>query len=205
MGGMRESGLGRRQGAEGIRRYTETQSVGTQRLVRFAPDARHVRRGVRQGDDRQPAPDEEAGPRLSRRRLRRPGRRLRLRRLGRRAAADREGLPRRRARGRCPVRRRGLRGDVLRPQAVPVPARGRLLRHPAHRRAQGLPDPLRRGRGRRVAGLRQHALRAAARVLRRPAVARHHRLARRAGAVLRPGQADARRGRRTRCTRRPTR
>jgi acyl-CoA reductase-like NAD-dependent aldehyde dehydrogenase len=37
MGGMRRSGLGRRQGAEGIRRYTEIQSVGTQRLVRIAP------------------------------------------------------------------------------------------------------------------------------------------------------------------------
>ncbi len=37
MGGMRESGVGRRQGAEGILRYTETQSVATQRLLRFAP------------------------------------------------------------------------------------------------------------------------------------------------------------------------
>ncbi len=37
MGGMRESGMGRRQGAEGILRYTESQSVGTQRLLRFAP------------------------------------------------------------------------------------------------------------------------------------------------------------------------
>ncbi len=37
MGGMRESGMGRRQGAEGIHRYTETQSVGTQRLIRFGP------------------------------------------------------------------------------------------------------------------------------------------------------------------------
>jgi len=37
MGGMRESGLGRRQGAEGILRYTETQSVATQRLLRFSP------------------------------------------------------------------------------------------------------------------------------------------------------------------------
>ena len=35
-------------------------------------------------------------------------------------------------------------------------------------------------------------------VLRRPAVGAHHRLAGRAGAVLRPGQADARRRRRTR-------
>jgi succinate-semialdehyde dehydrogenase/glutarate-semialdehyde dehydrogenase len=31
MGGMRQSGLGRRQGAEGILRYTEPQSVGVQR------------------------------------------------------------------------------------------------------------------------------------------------------------------------------
>jgi acyl-CoA reductase-like NAD-dependent aldehyde dehydrogenase len=37
MGGMRESGLGRRQGAEGIHRYTEAQSVAVQRLVPIAP------------------------------------------------------------------------------------------------------------------------------------------------------------------------
>ena len=37
MGGMRESGMGRRQGGEGIHRYTETQSVATQRLIRFGP------------------------------------------------------------------------------------------------------------------------------------------------------------------------
>lgn len=37
MGGMRESGMGRRQGSEGIHRYTESQAVGTQRLIRFAP------------------------------------------------------------------------------------------------------------------------------------------------------------------------
>jgi succinate-semialdehyde dehydrogenase/glutarate-semialdehyde dehydrogenase len=37
MGGMRESGMGRRQGSEGIHRYTESQAVGTQRLLRFAP------------------------------------------------------------------------------------------------------------------------------------------------------------------------
>lgn len=37
MGGMRESGQGRRQGGEGLLRYTETQSVATQRLVRLAP------------------------------------------------------------------------------------------------------------------------------------------------------------------------
>jgi acyl-CoA reductase-like NAD-dependent aldehyde dehydrogenase len=37
MGGMRESGTGRRQGAEGVLRFTETQSVATQRVVRIAP------------------------------------------------------------------------------------------------------------------------------------------------------------------------
>jgi succinate-semialdehyde dehydrogenase/glutarate-semialdehyde dehydrogenase len=37
MGGMRQSGLGRRQGSEGVLRFTETQSVATQRLVRIAP------------------------------------------------------------------------------------------------------------------------------------------------------------------------
>jgi len=37
MGGMRDSGLGRRQGSEGIHRYTESQSVGTQKAIRFAP------------------------------------------------------------------------------------------------------------------------------------------------------------------------
>jgi succinate-semialdehyde dehydrogenase/glutarate-semialdehyde dehydrogenase len=37
MGGMRQSGMGRRQGSEGIHRYTESQSVGQQKLVRFAP------------------------------------------------------------------------------------------------------------------------------------------------------------------------
>jgi len=37
MGGMRQSGLGRRQGAEGIHRFVETQSVAAQRVLPFAP------------------------------------------------------------------------------------------------------------------------------------------------------------------------
>ena len=37
MGGMRESGQGRRQGSEGIHRYTETQSVASQAVLRFGP------------------------------------------------------------------------------------------------------------------------------------------------------------------------
>ena len=196
MGGMRESGTGRRQGAEGVLRFTETQSVATQRVMRARPAVRDVRRAVRQGDDRQPAAPQEARSRMSHDvRLRRPGHRLGLRRLGHRAAADREGLPGRRARGRCPVRGRRPARDVVRGLEVPLPARGRLLRHPAHRRAPRLPDRVRRRCRRRLAGLRQHALRAAVAVLRRPAVEPHHRLARGARALLRPGQADARRGR----------
>ncbi|WP_435769789.1 succinic semialdehyde dehydrogenase [Nocardioides sp. SYSU DS0651] len=37
MGGMGDSGLGRRHGAEGIRKYTESQTVATQRLVPLGP------------------------------------------------------------------------------------------------------------------------------------------------------------------------
>jgi succinate-semialdehyde dehydrogenase / glutarate-semialdehyde dehydrogenase len=37
MGGMRSSGLGRRQGVEGIRRYVDPQAIATQRVVPIAP------------------------------------------------------------------------------------------------------------------------------------------------------------------------
>jgi succinate-semialdehyde dehydrogenase/glutarate-semialdehyde dehydrogenase len=37
MGGMGDSGLGRRHGAEGIRKYTEAQTVATQRLLPLGP------------------------------------------------------------------------------------------------------------------------------------------------------------------------
>jgi succinate-semialdehyde dehydrogenase/glutarate-semialdehyde dehydrogenase len=37
MGGMEASGLGRRHGAEGIRKYTEAQTVAVQRLLPIAP------------------------------------------------------------------------------------------------------------------------------------------------------------------------
>ena len=37
MGGMGQSGLGRRHGAEGIRKYTEAQTVAEQRVVPIAP------------------------------------------------------------------------------------------------------------------------------------------------------------------------
>jgi acyl-CoA reductase-like NAD-dependent aldehyde dehydrogenase len=37
MGGMKDSGLGRRHGAEGIRKYTEEQTVAVQRLMPLAP------------------------------------------------------------------------------------------------------------------------------------------------------------------------
>jgi succinate-semialdehyde dehydrogenase/glutarate-semialdehyde dehydrogenase len=37
MGGMKQSGLGRRQGREGIRRFVEVQSVATQSVIPLAP------------------------------------------------------------------------------------------------------------------------------------------------------------------------
>jgi succinate-semialdehyde dehydrogenase/glutarate-semialdehyde dehydrogenase len=37
MGGMKDSGLGRRHGADGIRKYTESQTVSVQRLMPIAP------------------------------------------------------------------------------------------------------------------------------------------------------------------------
>lgn len=37
MGGMGESGLGRRHGDEGLLKYTESQTIGTQRLLGFGP------------------------------------------------------------------------------------------------------------------------------------------------------------------------
>ena len=39
MGGMKDSGLGRRHGAEGIRKYTEAQTVAVQRVMPIAPPA----------------------------------------------------------------------------------------------------------------------------------------------------------------------
>lgn len=39
MGGMADSGLGRRHGVEGIRKYTEAQTVAVQRLVSLGPPA----------------------------------------------------------------------------------------------------------------------------------------------------------------------
>ena len=37
MGGFKDSGLGRRHGAEGILKYTEAQTVSTQRILPMAP------------------------------------------------------------------------------------------------------------------------------------------------------------------------
>jgi succinate-semialdehyde dehydrogenase/glutarate-semialdehyde dehydrogenase len=37
IGGMKQSGTGRRHGAEGILKYTETQTIAVQRLLPMAP------------------------------------------------------------------------------------------------------------------------------------------------------------------------
>ena len=78
---------------------------------------------------------------------------------------------------------------------IDLGAAPRAHRPAADQCAGQVPGLQRRRRRRRVAHLRQHALRAAAGVLPRPGLGAHHRLAGRARALLRPGEADARRGR----------
>ena len=116
-------------------------------------------------------------------RLRRRGRRLRVRRVGRRAAADREGLPgrwcSRPAAGSPTTSSPGPRGTC----AASCGRRGWAASASSGSTCcRTSPILAGAGRRRRLAGLRQHPLPARRRVLRRPAVARHHRLARRAGA-----------------------
>ena len=175
MGGMRESGMGRRQGSRGDPALHRVAVGRDPAAGPLRTDARHVRRDLREGDDRQPAPDEEAGTSMSRVRLRRPGRRVRLRWLGHRAAPDREGLPGRRARGGRAVRRPGLRRHLLgRASATCSGPRSAATASSASTRVRDCLIVVRRGGRRRLAGLRQHALRAAAGVLHRPAVGPHH-------------------------------
>jgi succinate-semialdehyde dehydrogenase / glutarate-semialdehyde dehydrogenase len=40
MGGMKDSGLGRRHGADGILKYTESQTISVQRILPIAPPGR---------------------------------------------------------------------------------------------------------------------------------------------------------------------
>ena len=106
MGGMRDSGLGRRQGAEGMLRFTDSQAVGTQRLLPIAPTHGHVERAVRRDHDHPLRLLKKL--RLRDLRLRRRGRRLGVRRLRVGVATDREGVSRRRPRSRRRIRRVGV-------------------------------------------------------------------------------------------------
>ena len=58
MGGMKNSGLGRRQGRDGIRRFVEVQSIGTQSGIPIAPSHGLGRQVLHVGDDRLDAGDE---------------------------------------------------------------------------------------------------------------------------------------------------
>jgi succinate-semialdehyde dehydrogenase/glutarate-semialdehyde dehydrogenase len=42
MGGMGDSGMGRRHGAQGLTKYTEVQTVARQRLLNLAPPVRQL-------------------------------------------------------------------------------------------------------------------------------------------------------------------
>ena len=68
MGGMKNSGLGRRQGQDGIRRFVEVQSVGTQSGLPFAPSHGLSAEVLHHGADRRDAGAESApGRALTRR------------------------------------------------------------------------------------------------------------------------------------------
>ncbi len=126
-------------------------------------------------------------------RLRRRDHRLRVRRQRCRAACRGEGLPRRRHGSRQALERRGHSEDQLGPEGLLVVPRGGAVRDSKARVPRRCARPLWRRRRRRLACLRQHAVCPAEAVLRRTGMGRHHRLGRRAGALLRPGKADARR------------
>ena len=109
-------------------------------------------------------------------------------------------------RGRPPVRGRRLRPDLLGPAPLPLGAAARLLRRPAD------PPAARTSSLLAGAGVGGGSLNYANTLYVPPAAffddpqwARHHRLAGRAGAALRPGRPDARRGRPTRATARSSR
>jgi succinate-semialdehyde dehydrogenase / glutarate-semialdehyde dehydrogenase len=53
MGGMGDSGLGRRHGAEGIRKYTESQTIAEQRLMPLGPPAKSSPEGFVNRTNRQ--------------------------------------------------------------------------------------------------------------------------------------------------------
>ena len=200
MGGMRQSGHGP---AAGQRGHPPLHRVAVGRDPAADPvraDAGDVRRALRQGDDRQPAADEGKaagtpgagdapidydvlvvgsgfGGSVTALRLTEKGYRVGVLEAG--ARFDDDDFP-------------ATSCDVKRYLFAPALGCYGIQRIDAR---QGLPDPGRRRRRRRLAGLRQHPLRAARPVLRRPAWAHITDWQGRARAVLRPGQADARRGR----------
>ena len=65
MGGMKKSGLGRRQGRDGIRRFVEVQSIGTQSGIPIAPSHGLGPEVLHIGDDRRDAGDEAGGSPLT--------------------------------------------------------------------------------------------------------------------------------------------
>ena len=67
MGGMKASGLGRRHGAEGITKYTESQTVSVQRVLPIAPPPDGLPEAVGQVDDAGAAASCAAPPASARR------------------------------------------------------------------------------------------------------------------------------------------
>jgi hypothetical protein len=126
-------------------------------------------------------------------RLRLRDRRLGLRWFGGGPAPGREGLLGVRPRARSAVGAGRLPAHQLEPGQGAVDAGRQVLRHPAAVVSVGRVRAVGIGRRRRLAGLRQHALRPARPGVRGPSVARPRRLEGRAGAALSPRPVHARR------------
>ena len=199
MGGVKDSGLGRRHGREGILKYTEPQTVAVQRLAGFGPPPSvswdqwaEGFTAVAASRSRPSAADDPrrqaGGP------LRRRGRGVGVRRVGRRRC----GWPRRatgcwcsRPAGGSPTTSSPARRGTC---AASCGRRGSAAT--ASSGSTGCPDvTVLAGAG--VGGgslVYANTLYAPGRgVLRRPAVARRRRLAHRARPGVRPGEPDARR------------
>ena len=208
MGGRRASGLGRRHGREGMLRFTEPQTsrCSTARVSasprsgpeRFSelftrPAAGRAAPGCH-GRDRRGRRGEQPGRGVRPRRRRRG---LRLRRLGGRAAAGREGLRRRwssrPAAGSRTTSSPGRRWDVRR--FLWAPRLGCFGVQRIHRLPGRAPCLAGAGVGGGSLNYANTLYVPPTPFFDDPQWARDHRLAGRAGAALRPGRPDARRGR----------
>ena len=203
MGGMKQSGVGRRHGSEGILKYTESQNVTAQYVLPIAPVARHERGDLRPADDRGAASCSRPWGADDRRREARPRRAATTTSSssapGSAARSPRCAWPRR-ATGSTwssPAAGSATRTSPRRRGTCAATCGRRKLKCFGVQRIHRLPDVMVLA----GAGVGGGSLNYANTLYVPPApffadraVGRHHRLAGRARAALRPGLDDARRG-----------